>query len=426
MGKWSRYTVVWLVLLACMAVPHYVKSVWATDDIWFISDELAHYDYIDQLSSGRLPHPRDGLTDYTIEITADHFGFPDGLHYDGTRESLGVVGRSYEAQQPPLYYLLLAPPNYVLKKLNVAPPTLIRILRSFNVVVYIGMAVFILLTFRELSMMLGLDPLLGYIVACLAISVRFVHRHHISNDHLPALAGACAFYLGVRLWRTGRHRYMAWSCLAAVLAFLTKYTAGLLLAFWGLNTLFFYRRRGWRGWRTTLLHFAPLGALVLHFAGNARLYGVRDILGLRAADEVLWAFTKPNLNLVDVLRDLFARSVDLRPVVTIPTPVALMLLGVMGLSYALSFYRLFIRDNRNALPLFLACQVSVMVVLLAVVLNPYTTGIPWFFFRFWEAYGLCWYTALVATPFLVETRWLKTAGIALTVSALTWMTYVWL
>lgn len=424
-GRIRRYLPAYLVLLACVSLSHHVRMIWTTGGIWSPLDEMNHYDYIDQLSSGRMPHPREYISDYTERITVDHFGFTAAVRYDGTKESLGSAGRSYEAQQPPVYYLLMAGPNYVLKKLGVAPPTQIRLLRSFNLLFLTGTAFLAILVFRELSALVGLDALLGYFIAFLTMSVRYAHRYHISPDQLAPLLGAACVYLAVRLWRTRDDRYVAWSSLAAVLAFLTKYPSGLLLPFWVVNTLFYYRHCGRRRFLECLQQLWPLALPVAYLGGNAYLYGWADVLKSQATAEYFGELVEPVFNVGYVTGQLMALSLDLRPLWEPPVLLLALLLLLVAGNYVLGFHRVFIAEDRRALPLFVACQMAGLVLLTAVLLNPYVPAIHWYHFRQYEACSLFWYAALIATPCLIDLRWVRIGGTVFGTAIATWMTWLW-
>ena len=105
-------------------------------------------------------------------------------------------------------------------------------------------------------------------------------------------------------------------------------------------------------------------------------------------------------------------------------PVTILLL-VVGLNYALSFHRLFLVEDRRALPLFIACQAAGLILVTALLLNPYLPTVHWYHFRQYEACSLFWYTALIATPCLIELRWARVAGAICGTAIATWMTWLW-
>lgn len=422
-----RLLPVYLVLLIIVSLVSLAWLIWGDGTIWSPLDEIAHYDYIHELSTGRVPHPKEFISDHTLGITLDYFGFPAGMaKYDGAKESLGAMGRSYEAQQPPVYYLLMAAPDAMLERAGVSPPTVIRLLRSVNILFYGGAAFFIVLAYRDLSPLCGLPPVYGYFVAFFATAVRYLFRYQLDSDHLSALLGAACVYLAIHLWRTRDHRYVAWSGLAAVLAVLTKYTNGLLLLGWLLNTLFYYERAERPRARIRLRHAAPLLLLPLYFGINAWLYGWGDILKTKDTMEyfrhLVTPAPAPNL----VVGSFLNNSVSLEPKWTQPIPFLYLLLLVILVNYGLSFFRLFLLDDKSVLPLFVATQTAGLILLACMLLNAWVTTVDWRAFRYFEGYDIFWYTALTATPLLIGSRLVRIAAAGAGALLAGAMVYIWL
>jgi hypothetical protein len=74
--------------------------------VWAELDERAHYDYIQKVvEEGRLPRPTDLASPETQAINDGTYPRPSPVNI----ADLGLGGRSYEAMQPPLYYLAVAP-----------------------------------------------------------------------------------------------------------------------------------------------------------------------------------------------------------------------------------------------------------------------------------------------------------------------------
>ena len=75
-------------------------------NVWAPVDERPHYDYIQKVvEERRLPRPTDLVSPEVQAISDNTWPQPSQTN----RASIGLGGRSYEAIQPPLYYLAAAP-----------------------------------------------------------------------------------------------------------------------------------------------------------------------------------------------------------------------------------------------------------------------------------------------------------------------------
>jgi 4-amino-4-deoxy-L-arabinose transferase-like glycosyltransferase len=87
-------------LLVLGAVVTWRQNVWAP------TDERAHYDYVQKLvEEGRIPRPTDLVSPEVQAITLKTYPEPSPV----PAEAISLGGRSYEAIQPPLYYVMAAP-----------------------------------------------------------------------------------------------------------------------------------------------------------------------------------------------------------------------------------------------------------------------------------------------------------------------------
>ena len=127
-----------------------------------------------------------------------------------------------------------------------------------------------------------------------------------------------------------------------------------------------------------------------------------------------------------MLSTLVRRSLSLEPVWQPPSLMALAVLAVIGFNYALSSYRLFLQEDRRALPVFAGCQMAGIVLLAALLFNTYIGAGQWMFYRPYEGYSTFWYASILATPFLFESPWLRWPGIGAGLVVLTKLSYMWL
>jgi 4-amino-4-deoxy-L-arabinose transferase-like glycosyltransferase len=236
--------------------------------VWAI-DESAHYSYIQSIAEdGRLPILRE---DYlSPEATAIlEKTYPDPAIRD-PRE-LGIYGQSYEAFQPPLYYVVAAPVFLLASDYE----RKIDVLRLFDLLLY---ALAILALWRLARLVFGERwPLAFAAGLTMFLWPGFVARGvTISNSALALPLGL--FFLH-ELWvtdrdrDTGRHLFAAAALLG--LALLTKLTLVFLVVPFGLVIA----RLAWRGRdRRTLIRLGlalvlPLVLLSPWLAFNLDQYG---------------------------------------------------------------------------------------------------------------------------------------------------------
>jgi 4-amino-4-deoxy-L-arabinose transferase-like glycosyltransferase len=208
--------VVAVTVLAAITVARY--------PLWTLVDEGAHFDYIQAIADdGRLPVITD-LVSPQVEAIAEHV-YPAPPRKN--RADIGLGGRSYEAQQPPLYYLLAVP---AFAAGGTDYKTKARVVRAFDVLFLLGaIAVFLALCREVLGR--GPEALAGTALALTvflwpAVVVRGVT---ISNEGLELLVGVALVYA---LWRAASERSPGW--LVAVgalvgLGLLTRLTLAYLV-----------------------------------------------------------------------------------------------------------------------------------------------------------------------------------------------------
>ncbi len=396
-----RYVSGYLLFLLLLCAAFHVRYI-LNNPIWSEYDEIANYDYIERLGRGQLPHAEDYITDYSAEITFRFFSWQETQHFDGTKETMGAASRSYQAHQPPLYFLMLAPVNLALKAAGVSPLFQITFLRLINVPLGLAACAVTILVFRELNLLFGWDPIYGYYIAVFSYVFGFHFRSHVGADMLSPLVGAVFFYLLLRQWRTGNQVYATFSALAAALCFLTKYTHALFPIFWAVSMLFYYKKHPGLRLRNRILHFVPYSIVGFYFLVNIIQYGIDDPLRT-GATKGLFSWVPQVLDAWYVVYQFVTTSFYMDSMPMYGNLFAVAVVGLLVFNYALSFYRLFIERQWSVVPIFGACQISVTLILAALVLNAYRTGVFWWTFRIYFGYTIPWFVALTAAPYLV--RW---------------------
>jgi len=420
----ERLACVFFLIMIAIAIPRYVSLAWQGLEIWFPLDEKQHYDVIDQISSGRFPNQRSLITDYTFQISEDYFVGAKPDDFDGTKEGLGVLATSYESQQPPVYYLLLAGPNALMKYLDVPPPQLVRLLRSFDVIFYLGTSLIIILIFNDLSALVGYPRMFGYFIAAFFLTTGFGFRGYISCDHLSPLIGTLTIWLMLRLWRSGNRSYIVWSALAVSLSCLTKLTNGYLLLLWFANTLVYYHRRERPTVWGMLGHTAPFWLVPLYFGIRYLALGIEGFTPRPEMIEFLKAVLPPPPSPWEAARDVTIQSLPGLLQRFGPWP-ALACVVIFSIHLVISGRRLIVRRDPAAFPVFLACCIAAVIVLGAASLSPHTEGFGFHRFRHYGGYVALWYTAMFAAPLLYRSRRSDIIFASLSVVLLLTLTDLW-
>jgi len=176
----------------------------------FTGDERAHFSYLQSVAEqGRLPLLGPSLI--SPEVEAIYQGtYPSPAKIDPA--TLGLSGRSYEAFQPPLYYLLAAIPfrlagdNYVVK---------MRVMRLVGLGLLLAAALLLwCLTVEVINDPGEAEPYFAFALTALLWPGIVLRTVTISNSGLEFLIG---IGLTLVLWRAWQRRSVGWLIGAAVL-----------------------------------------------------------------------------------------------------------------------------------------------------------------------------------------------------------------
>ena len=204
-----------VVVLAGITVARY--------PVWTLVDEGAHYDYIQTVAEhGHLPVITDLVSPQVEAIDENVYPAPPKKD----RAKIGLAGRSYEAQQPPLYYVPAVPAFAIASDYK----TKVRVVRAFDVLFLVGAMLVFLLLAREV---LGRDDL-ALAATALAATVflwpaMVVRGVTIGNEGLELLLGVSLVYA---LWRAISERRAGWLIAAGALlglGLLTRLTLGYMV-----------------------------------------------------------------------------------------------------------------------------------------------------------------------------------------------------
>ena len=247
--------VVQLVALAALGA----ITVWSFP-VWALVDERAHYDYVQTVAEeGRLPDLRTEL------ISDEAAAIDDGTYPAPPRTdpaTRGLAGRSYEAFQPPLYYLVAAAPfaaggDHLAK---------VRALRLFGVACLLGAAWLLWLLARG-------APAVFAVALCFLLWPGVVVRTVTVSNAALELPLALAALLAARAAHERRDgRLLALAGLLVGLGLLTRLSLVVLVPVLAAVALQHVRRGGGRG-AAALALALPVLLLAPWVASNVDRYG---------------------------------------------------------------------------------------------------------------------------------------------------------
>ncbi|HEX5925314.1 MAG TPA: glycosyltransferase family 39 protein [Baekduia sp.] len=184
--------------------------------IWAEIDERQHYVNVQAIAEdGRYPLQADLVSTEVQAITDRTYPRPS----PNDPRSQGLAGRSYEAVQPPLYYLLAAPAFLA----PVDHRDKVIVLRLFDLVVLMATLALAAALCREV---LGPRWHAGYaaVLATVLWPGVLVRMITISNDVLALPAGLLVALLTMLAWRRRSPRWLLFAGVALGAALLTKAT----------------------------------------------------------------------------------------------------------------------------------------------------------------------------------------------------------
>ena len=416
-----------MVVLVPLVMVLNLVAAWRAP-VWSPRNELAHYDFIDQIGRLRLPRPGDPISDYTYRITTGGFTWKKPSGFDGSRESMGIEGLSYEVHQPPLYYTLMAIPNIWLKSRGEVPAVQIRLLRCVQVLVA-GLGFLLLIPiFRELSVLGGFSTAYGVIAAVGMMLCNVGTYTTLGNDSFSALFCNLAVLFHLRYWRRGAIAELAGASFAVAGALLVKHTNGLMLPLHLVSAASFALSRHDGAARKPLLIGAiPVFLLAISLVFN-RLYFGR-FLPLDVTEQYFENVVTPTRGAWRLVRTLVLDSLTLRHLhFQWPPWAARYLLAMLALNTLLSGYRvLWLRARGGEVIVLICCLMSLSVIGSALFLNTYKPGVWWSAFRHFYGYQVFWWIALFRVPIPLPARTAaRTAGVIGAGVALLVVWYVYL
>ena len=199
-------------------------------------DESAHYDYVEYVArEGRLPVlGRDLTHDDVLALSQGRYPQPTTLD----PRTLGVFGQSYEAFQPPLYYLAVAPFWFVTRDAGQR----YKVLRLVGVGFLLA-TVLVLLVLCRLLVGARWPMALGFGLLVLLAPGVLLRSATIGNAALEPLVATTFIVLCVLAWRRLSYRWLVLAAVGLGLCLLTRLVLGYLVpVFVGVAVAVWWRR----------------------------------------------------------------------------------------------------------------------------------------------------------------------------------------
>lgn len=203
-------------------------------------DEAAHFDYVERVYSHGVPTFGDHLLKSTLRETVCRGTRIDGLVLP---ECLNKASRyayeqfpggayQYEAQQPPVYYLLTSPVAHLISKFSTVGP--VGAARLVGISWLVGGLLLLWAASRLLRV--PRIPMLATIAVIAASPNVTYYSSIVSNDSAGIFFGALAAYFGARSFTRGE-RYLGVGIVLGVAAALVKTSCALPVGVVGLILL---------------------------------------------------------------------------------------------------------------------------------------------------------------------------------------------
>lgn len=241
-------------------VLYLVIIVIAMLQLWYINhtpwspiDEYQHMDYIDNVATGNLPSISDSISEELVMEILQH---PErNSSHAESRAALGLTAYSYQAKHPPLYYMILAVPDYLMRQLAYPVFERMQILRMISFLLFIT-GLLLMLRIGSTMRQMGYDVPKTYILLGIAwcLFTATHERFGVGNNFLsPLLINASLLALFTYIQSPGPRRMLLLSILCglsvcgaltnlfvlpiiaimALPAFIRTFNAGQAMAFLG-------------------------------------------------------------------------------------------------------------------------------------------------------------------------------------------------
>ncbi|MBD3413433.1 MAG: hypothetical protein GF421_03255 [Candidatus Aminicenantes bacterium] len=322
--------------------------------LWSHGDEIAHFDYVLKLNRGHFPEPVEYIETSLFALHKMRWDNRIITHHKahGIRniEDLGLAGHSYEANQPPLPYLIMALVRKGLLFLNVPLLLQVKLLRVFTL---FPLILGLVIIYKGLQSAKIKHPVYYYplfFIPLLPQDMFFSINTDCYSFFFASLAvvGIIRLFLNSSSWK-------AWILLSAgvILCLWTKATNALLFVLWPVLIIFFWVEQ--RNRKKILIALLVL-LIILVFSSPWYIYNQMR-------------FSDP-----------FRNTVELDYPEVLPRPVSFSTLKIFALGFNRTLFRGEFLWNGRYIEVFSALGNTIVLVIMPLLI--FAAGFVSFFFYF--------------------------------------------
>lgn len=253
----------------------YIRS----SPVWNPADELPHLDYIDRIAyEQRVPKDGEWISDRSFQFHLD-LRVVNAPGFDSTKTNLYPISISYEAHQPPLYYMIMALPYKWIMQTKRSPREKIFLLRLISYALHlvgIFLIPFIFFEWNKINATQKINPAYPFLAMSLVMIATLNNRAGINNDQASLLFVNASIFFLIRFLRTQSVHHLTLAIAIACLSFWIKFTNGLfLILLVSIIPLILHRTRQ-KSPLIRVSYFFPLVLIPAYLAWMISIHGIEN------------------------------------------------------------------------------------------------------------------------------------------------------
>lgn len=370
----------WVVLSGYLIYRYYQFA-----PIWNPNDELPHLDYIDRLANeNRIPSDGEMISDRSFDFHLQ-LGVLNPPTFDRTKESIYPIGHSYEAHQPPLYYICMILPYKVVMGSSMQPRIKLRILRLISYLFHLAGLIMVFPVFKELRKLYPshISPEFPYTVFLFMMITTVDLRAGINNDQMVLLPVMLSLFFMLRYYRTSTILSGFLASLFSALSVWVKFTNGLFLVFSFIVILYLAVKRNSLSFKSIRI-ITPFILAPFLLIMNGFLFGWDNMLNHQENKSMLMIFQPGMLDFKTFLDLQFLEFFSINYLWVFHNFHRE--LGLLIFVSGFTGFVISILKNRIYLPYVVSWLIIAVLYCIMFLLNKYVCCVAWFSFRLYTGY----------------------------------------